>query len=189
MGMGMGVGVGVGGLSHQRSGETRDCLCLLGQDRTCPSADRHMKTHQLLDKCAILLGGVGLDSTRRPISRLVPGQIDQSLRPRSLSDTCPRALHTCYWPRNLGAPCESPNQQLHCPSCEHGMWPSMVSGRSLTRELVVLILVHQRAASRIGRQIAHERRLLRAAKLIEAASRRRSPLEGWISTKLSLKEG
>lgn len=184
----MGVGVGVGGLSHQRSGEPRDCLCLLGQDRTCPSADRHIKTYRILDKCTILLCDVGLDSTRRPISKIVPGQIDQSSRPRSLSETCSRARHTCYWPRNLGAPCESPNRQLHCPSCVHGMWPSMVSGRSLTRELVV-ILVHQRAASRIGRQIAHRRRLLRAAKLIEVASRRCSPLEGWISTKLSLKEG
>jgi hypothetical protein len=121
------------------------------------------------------------DQFRGLISRLVPGQIDQSPRPRSSSETCSRARHTCYWPRNLEAPCESPSRQLHCPSCVHGMRPSMVSEHILTREMVV----HQRAASRIGRQVAHRRRLLRAAKLIGVTSRRCSPLEGWISTKLS----
>jgi hypothetical protein len=127
------------------------------------------------------------DQFRGLISRLVPGQIDHSPRPRSSSETCSRARHICYWPRNLEAPCESPSRQLHCPSCVHGMRPSMVSGRILTPEMVVF--VHQRAASRIGRQVAHRRRLLRAAKLIEVASRRCSPLGRWISTKLSLKEG
>jgi hypothetical protein len=180
--------VGVGGLSHQRSDEPRDCL--LGQDGTCSSADRHIKTYQLLDQCTILLGDVGLDSTRRPISRLDFEACSRANR--SIPKTAIIVRDLFQGPSHLLLAQKSRSSlrisKSTTPLSFLRAWHAlMVSGRILTREMVVL--VHQRAASRIGRQVAHRRRLLRAAKLIEVASRRCSPLGRWISTKLSLKEG